>query len=95
MNLSECYKLIGVNRSSSLEEINSQYRKRVSKLHPDLNPGKDLQPEIKRLNNAYDILKSSVSESRSYTKIEISNDGSLSEEDIQIIIMMMREVFGR
>ncbi|MBT3292591.1 molecular chaperone DnaJ [Candidatus Peregrinibacteria bacterium] len=52
------YKILGLERSASLEEIKSGYRKMSKKLHPDKHKGdKDVENKFKEVNEAYETLK--------------------------------------
>lgn len=52
------YKLLGVERSASKEEIAKAYKKLARKYHPDLNPGdKNAEEKFKDINEAYEVLK--------------------------------------
>lgn len=49
------WKVLGLNRGASEEEIKKAYRKLIKEYHPDINP--DADPEkIKEINEAYEIL---------------------------------------
>lgn len=51
------YKILGVSRSASEEEIKKAYRKLARKHHPDLNPGDTkAEAEFKKLSEANDVL---------------------------------------
>lgn len=57
MTLKECYQLLHVDQSASLEEVKRAYRRRAFELHPDLNPNvSDANRQFQRLNEAYVIL---------------------------------------
>jgi molecular chaperone DnaJ len=53
----DAYEILGVSRTTSVEELKSSYRKLAMKYHPDRNPG-DLEAEerFKEISQAYDIL---------------------------------------
>ncbi|TMA07936.1 MAG: J domain-containing protein, partial [Deltaproteobacteria bacterium] len=51
------YKILGVERSASNEEIRKSYRKLARKYHPDINPGnKEAENKFKEISVAYDVL---------------------------------------
>jgi curved DNA-binding protein len=51
------YKILGLNRSASADDIKKAYRKLARKLHPDLNPNdKDAQRRFQELNEANEVL---------------------------------------
>lgn len=53
------YEALGVDKSSTQEEIKKAYRKLAKKFHPDLNPGnKNAEARFKEINNANDLIGS-------------------------------------
>eukprot|EP01006_Ploeotia_vitrea_P040687 TRINITY_DN66447_c7_g1_i1.p1 TRINITY_DN66447_c7_g1~~TRINITY_DN66447_c7_g1_i1.p1 ORF type:complete len:456 (-),score=90.17 TRINITY_DN66447_c7_g1_i1:1174-2541(-) len=48
------YKILGLPRTASKEEIKKAFKKKALELHPDKNPGGEA--EFKKLNHAYSIL---------------------------------------
>ena len=51
------YKVLGVSKTASQEEIKDTYRKLAKKYHPDLNPGnKEAEKKFKELSEAYEFL---------------------------------------
>lgn len=51
------YSILGVNRSSTPEEIKKAYRKLAMQFHPDKNPGnKQAEEKFKQITEAYDVL---------------------------------------
>jgi len=51
------YKVLGLAKDASPEDIQKAYRRLAKKLHPDLNPGnKRAEEQFKELSAAYDLL---------------------------------------
>lgn len=51
------YKLLGVERNASAEEIKKAYRKQAMQYHPDRNPGdKRAEEMFKKVSHAYEVL---------------------------------------
>jgi DnaJ-class molecular chaperone len=51
------YKVLGVSRGATAEEIQKSYRKLAKKYHPDANPDdKTAQKKFKEVQHAYDVL---------------------------------------
>jgi DnaJ-class molecular chaperone len=51
------YKVLGVNKEASQEDIQKAYRALAKKLHPDLNPGnKKAEEQFKEVSAAYDLV---------------------------------------
>ena len=57
MEYQDYYKILGVNRTDSEDEIKRAYRKLAQKFHPDHNPGdKKAEDKFKEINEAYQVL---------------------------------------
>lgn len=57
MDYKDYYKILGVNRNASADEIRKAYRKLALKYHPDKNPGdKAAEERFKDINEAYQVL---------------------------------------
>ncbi|MDI6806530.1 MAG: DnaJ domain-containing protein, partial [Candidatus Aenigmarchaeota archaeon] len=58
MNQKDYYKILGVPRNASDEEIKKAYRKLAMQYHPDRNPGKEkwANEEFKKINEAFSVL---------------------------------------
>lgn len=51
------YKVLGVPKNASQEEIKKAYRKLARKMHPDLNPNdKDAHRKFQEINEAHEVL---------------------------------------
>ena len=52
------YKVLGLNRDASDEEVKQAYRRLAKKYHPDLNPGdKEAARRMQEVNAAYEQIK--------------------------------------
>ena len=52
------YKVLGVDRNASADDLKKAYRKQAMKYHPDRNPNdKTAEHQFKEANEAYDVLK--------------------------------------
>lgn len=51
------YKILGIHRQASVQEIKSAYRAMSMKWHPDKNPNVDVTSVMQDINEAYAILK--------------------------------------
>lgn len=57
MSNNDYYRVLGINREASAEEIKKAYRKLARKYHPDVNPGdKHAEERFKKISEAYDVL---------------------------------------
>ncbi len=57
MAFMDYYKILGINKNASAEEIKKTYRKLARKLHPDLNPNdKDAHVKFQQINEANEVL---------------------------------------
>jgi curved DNA-binding protein CbpA len=50
------YKILGVKREASKEEIKEAYRKLAFKYHPDKNPDVEAHKKLIKINQAYEVL---------------------------------------
>ena len=57
MDYKDYYKILGVEKSASQDEIKNAYRKLAKKYHPDKNPGdKQAEEKFKEINEANEVL---------------------------------------
>jgi DnaJ-class molecular chaperone len=57
MEYKDYYKILGVGRTASAEEIKKAFRRLARKYHPDVNPGdKSAEARFKEINEAYEVL---------------------------------------
>jgi curved DNA-binding protein len=60
MDYKDYYKILGVDRKASEEDIRKAYRKLAKQYHPDYNPNnKQAEEKFKDINEAYEVLSDS------------------------------------
>jgi len=58
MEYKDYYKILGVDKNASKEEISKAFKKLAKKYHPDLNPDNpEAESKFKEINEAYEVLK--------------------------------------
>lgn len=85
--MTDYYKILGVSKNATEDEIKKAYRKLAMKYHPDLNSSKDAEDKMKEINEAYEqVMKNkntssnkSTSNSNTYT----SNNSYYQENDYE------------
>lgn len=71
--ISDPYKILGVSRDATKEEIKKAYRKKAKEYHPDLHPDDpDAERKMNEVNEAYDMLN----HPEKYKKTEQQNTGN-------------------
>ena len=54
------YKVLGVEKNATAQEIKKAYRKLALKYHPDRNPGdKTAEEKFRKVSEAYEVLSDS------------------------------------
>ena len=57
MDYKDYYKILGVDKKASADDIKKAYRRLARKYHPDVNPGdKKAEARFKEINEAYEVL---------------------------------------
>ncbi|MBH1988429.1 MAG: DnaJ domain-containing protein [Myxococcaceae bacterium] len=51
------YKVLGVSRKATADEIQKAYRRLARQYHPDMNPEKSAEEKFKKVSEAYEVLK--------------------------------------
>src|SRR5512146_3501550 len=57
MEYRDYYKILGVARTATAEEIKKSYRRLARKYHPDVSKERDAEQKFKELQEAYEVLR--------------------------------------
>lgn len=75
--MADPYKVLGVPKTASDDDIKKAYRRLAKRLHPDLNPGnKKVESQFKELTAAYDFIADPENRRR-FDRGEIDENGTL------------------
>ena len=66
--MTDYYKILGVSKNATEEEIKKAYRKLAMKYHPDLNPSKNAENKMKEINEAYEQVMKNKNQSTNSNK---------------------------
>lgn len=85
------YRVLGVSREASDDEIKKAYRKLVFQHHPDRNPdSKDAEAKIREINTAYEIV-GDAEKRRSYDRLFWGDEPRADTVDPGVILDEMEE----
>ncbi len=83
MAQTDYYKLLGVEKGASADEIKKAFRKQAVKYHPDRNPGdKGAEEKFKEINEAYAVLSDPQKKAQYDTFGSSGFHKQFSQEDI-------------
>ena len=90
------YKILGVEKNASPQEIKKAYRKLAMKWHPDKNQGdKDSEDKFKTIAEAYEVLSDSKKRTRYDNGEDPSSRNSMSQEEYNDFARRSAEDFFR
>jgi molecular chaperone DnaJ len=98
-NKRDFYDVLGVNKSSSSDEIKKAYRKLAIKYHPDKNPGdKEAEEKFKEAAEAYEVLSDSAKKQKyqyGHAAFENGGFGGGGSMNMDDIFSQFGDIFGR
>ena len=66
------YKILGVERDATKEEIKKQYRKLAKEIHPDRTKDASTEEEMAEINKAYEVLSDEEKKERYDKFLDVS-----------------------
>ncbi|PWQ99424.1 DnaJ C-terminal domain-containing protein [Leucothrix pacifica] len=64
MEYKDYYKILGVSKTASKEDIRKSYKKLARKYHPDVSKEKDAEARFKEVSEAYEVLSDAAKRSQ-------------------------------
>jgi len=91
MSRMDYYRILGVSREASDEDIKKSYRKLVFEHHPDRNPENPHADEkIREINGAYEII-GDAEKRRSYDRLYWSGEPRADTVDLGVVLSNMEQ----
>lgn len=91
------YKVLGVSKDATAEDIKKTYRELAFKLHPDRNPGdRKIEARFKRIAEAYAVLSDPAKRKHfDETGEMMPSESKVMVETIQVITMLLQQVLAK
>ncbi len=85
------YRILGVSREASDEEIKKAYRKLVFEHHPDRNPNSpQAEEKIREINTAYEVI-SDAEKRRTYDRLSWGDEPRAEAVDPGVVLEQMEQ----